>query len=291
MVDPRQTAHRDVLRPGPVQAAEAWAARVRLEREQVERCREVDDAADFYGPHAKRFAQDPRRTDDPALGFLRSMAEPGDIWLDLGAGGGRYALPLALKVKRVHAIEPSPSMLAVLRDVMASHDIANIDIHEGGWPMPGEAPSGDVALMAHVGRDIEDFGAFLDAAEVAASRRLVAVMRTNAAITAVDVLWHEIHAEERVRLPMLPELLVLLVARDRTPEVTLVPRMAWGYESADALHVSMRRMLWLRHGSTRDRRLHMLIAERGTARDGLWSLESEPLLDGIVTWDPSPSAR
>jgi 2-polyprenyl-3-methyl-5-hydroxy-6-metoxy-1,4-benzoquinol methylase len=277
----------DPLHPSEQAATEAWAARVRADRAQVERCREVSDAADFYEPHARRFAQDPRRTDEPALDVLRSMVEPGDTWLDLGAGGGRYSLPIALLARSVQAVDPSPSMLAVLREGMAEHGISNIEITEGRWPSVDGSPlRGDVALMAHVGYDIEGFGKFLDAAEAAVARRCIVVMRASPSTTPAESLWNDVHGEPRVRLPMLSELLVLLAARDVTPEVTVCARRPWSYESIEALIESARRLLWLRPGSAKDERMRALIAERATERDGSWALDWSTLPDGIVTWAP-----
>jgi 2-polyprenyl-3-methyl-5-hydroxy-6-metoxy-1,4-benzoquinol methylase len=278
----------DALHPTERQAAEAWAARVRADRDQVDRCREVDDPADFYGPHARRFAQDPRRTDDAALDVLCAMVRPGETWLDLGAGGGRYSLPLALEAGLVHAVDPSPAMLAVLREGMGTHGIDNIEITEGRWPEAGgDALRGDVALMAHVGYDIEEFPAFIDAAEAAVSRRCVVVVRASPSTTPAELLWNDVHGEPRVRLPMLSELLVLLTARGVTPEVTVCARGTWGYESRDELISSARQMLWLRPGSDKDERMQALIAERATERDGLWALDWSTVPDGIVSWTPA----
>jgi 2-polyprenyl-3-methyl-5-hydroxy-6-metoxy-1,4-benzoquinol methylase len=282
----------DPLRPTEEEATEAWAARIRADHDQVDRCREVEDPSDFYGPHAKRFAQDPHRTDEPALDALLSMVEAGDTWLDIGAGGGRYSLPLALKSERVHAVDPSPSMLAALREGAAEHGIGNIDITEGTWPpSDGDLPRADVALMAHVGYDIEGFGAFLDAAEAAVSRRCIVVMRASRSTTPSELLWQGIHGEPRLRLPMLSELLVLLLARGTMPEVTLCDRATWGYESLESLLEAARQMLWLRPGSVKDDRLGRLINERATERDGTWALDWSPVPDGIVSWPPRPATN
>ena len=279
----RASLEADPLRPTPAAAAEAWAARVRAGREQVARLRQIEEPADFYGPMASRFGQDPRRRGDAALEVLRSMASPAQSWLDIGAGGGRYALPLALQVARVHAVEPSPSMVAVLRRGLAEHGIQNVEVHASPWPMDSGAPAGDVALLAHVGYDIEGFGRFLDAAEQAAGR-CVTIMRAAGAGRASHVLWPEIHGEPRVAYPMLPELLVLLVARGATPAVTLVDRGNWGYDSPEQLFEAIRRMLWLRPGSEKDRRLERLVKERATQREGAWEVDWSPMQDGVVTW-------
>ena len=264
-------------------AAESWAARVRAGREQIERVREVDEPADFYGPMAQRFASDPHRTDDAALEVLRSLARPHDTWLDIGAGGGRYALPLSLVVRRVIALEPSAAMLGVLRAGIAEHGLENVDVVEDEWPSRLVVQA-DVALMAHVGYDIEAFGVFLDAAEQS-SRRCVVIMRTGGASRINAVLFPDIHGEPRSAYPMLPELIELLAARDTEAEVTLVERGAWGFASQEQLLEAGRRSLYLRTGSARDRRLQRLVVERATERDGRWDIDWTPMQDGVVTWE------
>ena len=105
----------DPLRPTVDSVLTSWSDRVRANREQVDRYREVPDGTDFYAPMAARFRDDPRRTGDAGLDFLRSLVQPGEMWLDIGAGGGRYALPIALLAGEVIALDASPGMLDVLR--------------------------------------------------------------------------------------------------------------------------------------------------------------------------------
>jgi hypothetical protein len=255
---------------------------VRAEHEQVERLREVGDPADFYAPMARLFAQDPHRTDDPALEVLRALAAPDQVWLDIGAGGGRYALPLALVVKRVDVVEPSVAMREVLAAGMREHGITTIEMRTEHWPPDGPVPSADVALMAHIGYDIEEFAAFLDAAEAAASRCVV-VMRA-ARPGQARAPWAEVHGEARAPYPELPELLALLLARGVLPEVTLVDRVSFGHETREALLEALRRQLWVRPGSAKDQRLVALVEERASERGGLWALDWTPMRDGVVSW-------
>src|SRR4029079_1706795 len=77
-----------------------WAARVRENAAQVDRHREIPDGSDFYAPVTGLFRADPTRTDEPVLQELLMLAQPGETWLDIGAGAGRYALPLALDLAR-----------------------------------------------------------------------------------------------------------------------------------------------------------------------------------------------
>ena len=257
------------------------------DREQVDRAREVADPADFYAPVTSRFRMDPRRTDDETLNALVDLARADDVWLDVGAGGGRYALPLALHVREVIAIDPSPAMLAALREDARASGIENVRVIEARWPMArGQAPAGEVGLMSHVGYDIEEIGLFLDQLEAHSSRLCVAVMGESAMTTVATMYWNEVHGEPRVRLPALPELLVLLAARGSVPEVHMVARTPPTFASRDEAHSMARRQLWLDEGSEKDARLRRLVHKTVTEREGRFAFEWQPTRIGIVTWQP-----
>jgi SAM-dependent methyltransferase len=268
----------------------AWRARVEADKAQVDRAREVEDPADFYAPVASRFRMDPRRTDDETLNALLGLARPDDIWLDVGAGGGRYALPIALHVREVIAIDPSPSMLGALVEDAVASAIENVRVIEARWPMP-DPPAGEVGLMSHVGYDIADIGPFLDQLEAQCSRLCVAIMGESAMTTVATLYWNEIHAEPRIRLPALPELLVLLMARGSVPDIRLVDRSPPTFESVEDAHAMARRQLWLREGSANDARLRPLLAKTLTERDGRFAFEWTPTKIGIVSWPPTSTPR
>jgi SAM-dependent methyltransferase len=278
----------DPLRPTAADALAAWATRVRLNREQVDRFRELPDEADFYAPLADRFRADPRRQDDATLALLRSLVRPDDVVLDVGAGGGRYALPLALVAREVIAVEPSDGMLAVLRAGMAEHGIANVRPLQSRWPMPDGAavPTADVALIANVGYDIEDFGPFLDALERAATRVCIAVMLERQPTFGVDALWPHVHGVPRSTLPSLPDFLVLQLARGRLFELRLVPRSPMAYPTPADAAVFARRQLWTRPGSPKDRLVEPLLQQHMQERAGEYAFSWAPIHTGVVTWSP-----
>jgi SAM-dependent methyltransferase len=272
----------DALRPDPAAALEAWAARVRANREQVEQHREVESARDFYAPVAGLFRADLRRTDDPVLDLLRALVGPDQTLLDIGAGGGRFALPLALVAREVIAVDPSPGMLAILREGMAEHGIENIRPVDGRWPMQGlEA---DLALIAHVGYDIEAIGPFLDAMERAARQRCLAVLLDGPPPSAADALWPEIHGVQRASLPALPEFLTLLLARGHLFEVRLIERTPMSYTEPDQAVAWARQQLWTRLGSPKDDHLQALVKQRLRPVDGGFVLHGQPRRVGVVTW-------
>ena len=254
------------------------------DREQVERCREVADPADFYAPVSHRFRPDPSKP-DAVFGALSALARADDQWLDIGAGGGRYALPLAQIVLEVIAVEPSPAMVATLRSGMAEAGIHNIAVIESRWPM-AHPPTADVGLMAHVGYDIGDIGPFLDALEAASRRLCVAVMGESAMTTVATLFWRDIHGEDRVRLPAMPELLTLLLARGRLPSVEWVERVPPAFKSVDDALAMARRQLWVREGSAKDQRLLALARDRILDHDGRFTFDDRPTRIGIASWEP-----
>ena len=285
----------DSLRPTVADALAAWAARVRSNAEQVERVREVPDPPDFYGPVTSLFRADPRRTDEPLLRDLLAFAQPADTWLDIGAGAGRYSLPLALKVREVIAIEPSPGMAAALREGMGENGIANIRIVEGGWPPDepstggpiSDPPSGDVALIAHLGYDIERLGPFLHAMEAAAGRRCVAVLMERQPSSVADPFWPIVHGEERIPLPALREFLVVLMAFGRTFELRIHDRPPRAFADRDEAVAYLRRQLWIAEGGAKDGLLAEAVRERLVEQDGAFVLRDQrPLPVGLVVWEP-----
>jgi SAM-dependent methyltransferase len=275
----------DPLSPSPAEALGAWALRVRSNREQAERLREGTPPRDFYAPVASHFRADPRRTGDPALEALRALARPGETWLDIGAGGGRYALPLALLVRRVVAVEPSEGMRQVLRDGMAEHGIANIDVVAQRWPMAAP-PAADVALMAHIGYDIEEIGPFLDAMEAAAQRLCVAVLTAPSPPHLAEPFWPPIHDEARIPLPALPEFLALLLARGRLFDVRLLEREPLAHDDRDGPLRWLYQQLFVAPDTGKGRRLAELARDAVTERGGRWALSWSPGPLGIATWRP-----
>ena len=275
----------DILRPTEAEALEEWGRRVRANREQAERVREAPERPDFYAPVAASFKADPRRTDEEALNILRALVRPGERWLDIGAGGGRYTLPLALLAKEVIALDPSEGMLAVLREGMDEHAIENVRVVESRWPA-GEAVEADVCLISHIGYDIEEIGPFLDAMDAAASRLCVAVLLARAPAFVAEPFWPIVHGEERAPLPALREFLTLQMARGRLCEVRLSQRDAGWHWNDEAAVGFLRHQLFVEEGGPGDAKLRAAVAALPHDAEGRVPSSSEPVPLGIVTWHP-----
>lgn len=275
--------------------AAGWAATVRANAEQVERFRATPDGPDFYAPVTSMFVADPARRDDPVLDALLAIAEPGDTWLDIGAGAGRYALPLARAVDAVIAIDPSEAMLAALTRGAAEAGIANVRATTGRWPPDGALrsilgpdPVADVAFIAHVGYDVEAIVPFVDAMEAAARRRCVAVLMVASPAAVAAPFWPPVHGEARIGLPALPQFLELLAARGTDPEVAMIDADRRRWPARDDLLAFLRRQLWTAPGMPADRRLIAAMDSLAftTPEGSIQVVDAEPLAVGIVSWLP-----
>jgi SAM-dependent methyltransferase len=274
----------DALRPSAEAALHAWAARVRANREQVEKHREAMPS-DFYAPIAGMFRADPRRTDEPTLEALRRLVQGTDTVLDIGAGGGRYALPLAQQCREVIAIDPSAGMRRVLSESMAEYGIHNVKVQDGRWPECSAGLQADIALISHLGYDVQDIGPFLDGMERAARRLCVAVLLSQPPPTEADRFWPDVHGVTRAALPSLPEFLTLLTARGRLFQVQLVDRSPQSYAGPEQALAWLRQQLWTAPGSAKDQTLERLALERLQERNGRYALNWDPVAVGIVTWN------
>ncbi len=271
-----------------------WAARVHANNEQVDRFREIPDGTDFYAPVTGLFRADPTRTDEPALDLLLDLVRDGETWLDIGAGAGRYALPIARALApsggSVIAVDASRSMLDGLREIAAEHGIVNARVVEGRWPAAATSVDGaDVALIAHVGYDIAAIGPFVRAMESSVRRLCVAVLMERQPSSIADVCWPPVWGEARVALPALPEIVEFLRALGREPSVIRIEREPRRFESRAQLEGFLRRQLWIEPGGDADARfLEALEPLVVAATDGSVGLHDQRSLSiGMVTWAPS----
>ncbi len=99
--------------------------------------------------------------DIPTVGLIADLVPPGGSVLDVGAGTGRLAIPLARQGIRVTAVEPAAAMLGELR---AAAGGLPIEVVEGRWPGAAALVGRhDVAVSANVVYDVADLAPFLAA--------------------------------------------------------------------------------------------------------------------------------
>jgi SAM-dependent methyltransferase len=257
---------------------------VRAEHAQSDSMRKEDPPADSWNNLAQNFRADPRRTDDALVDHLRRVITPGQVVLDVGAGGGRLALPLALDAQKVIAVEPSPSMCRVLRETANEFDVGNVEVVESGW-LEADVPRADVAICAHVLYVIQDIEAFVRKMEEHAVLVLV-VMFQAPPQSQIYPLWEPVHGVPRLPLPSLPEFLEVLEELGAAPDVDVVhTERNRGFDSLETAKEQIARRLYVTPDSPEMERLEALLPQVLEETDGGYSIEGAVLLEPrVVSW-------
>ncbi len=124
--------------------------------------------------------------------------DPEYTVLDVGAGTGRLAIPIAKKVKSVTAIDPSRNMLACLRANMKKEDIANIACINKRWEDIGlgvDVMPHDVVIASHslAILDVQEALTKIDAAAKKSVYLFTFVKGIRGLMWLDDGLWNEIY--------------------------------------------------------------------------------------------------
>ena len=268
-------------------AVDDWRQMIILEHAQTDRIR-GPRPSDHWTQYAPMFKDDPHRTGDEMLDKLRARVRPSDTVIDAGAGGGRLALPLALSCRWVYAVEPSPSMGAVLHETAAENGIENVSVTEAGWVEAAVDPA-DVVLCSHVVYVIQEIEPFVRKMESHARRQVLCVVFQSPPQAQMSGLWERVHGEERFRLPCLPEFLPVLEELGIKPEITeLETRPQHGFESFEEAREMLTRRLYVKPDTEEAGRLERALEETVHEVDGRWQIRgSQPVRPNIVAWEPS----
>lgn len=259
-------------------AAARWERLVRARLAETRALREQAGlSADLWSGRAKRFGAlvGRARRDEPLL--ARLLAERATTYVDIGAGTGRYAIPLTRAGRTVVAVEPSPGMRAVLGSRQRLSVVPT--------PWPAAAVAGDVVFAAHVLFLIPRAAGFLAAMTRCAGRAAFLAVAAVPTDSSYDPLWRHFHG--RPRAPNATFLDAVELLRDLGVQPTFEVVSGTGgarYRSvADALD-DLRVNLCLGRSAGIDRELRRIASGwlvRG--RDGL-AVPGAPPPVAIIRW-------
>ncbi|NLE21688.1 MAG: class I SAM-dependent methyltransferase [Actinobacteria bacterium] len=129
---------------------------------------------------------------DELLDFVLAHTEASDAVLDIGAGTGRWTVPLADKVRRVTALEPAPGMAEMLRANLSEAGAANVVVVDAGWEHAAVGPH-DVTVAAHSMYTSPDLAGFVRFMEEHARRACFMELRIPPADGLIGQLSLRIH--------------------------------------------------------------------------------------------------
>ena len=268
-------------------AGERWRLMVEEEHAQSESVREQGDApSDSWVPFAERFRPSLDTRDPIVLRLLREV-EPQHTVLDVGAGGGRVALPMSMHCRSVVAVEPSASMGVVLVEEAQRHRRDNISLVASTWE-EAEVAQADVVICVQVLYTVRDIVAFVRKLEAHARERVLVVLGENPPYTQSNPLWPMVHGQERLKLPSLRELIPLLWDMGIYPDLEMLPPQApRGFESREGAVEQTRQRMLVEPGGDGERRLRAALDDMLEEVDGRFMVRGAPTFyPALVSWRP-----
>jgi SAM-dependent methyltransferase len=242
---------------------------------------------DRWEPFSSFFKADPRRTDDMEVNRLAQEVTAATTLLDVGAGAGRFALPLALRCKQVTAVEPSPSMGETLRHLAAEVGIDNVTLVASPWD-EAEVEPADVVLSAHVIYSIEDIGPFV--MKLAAHARQQVCMPTfmRPPRARYAPFWPWVHGEDKQELPGAAELMQVLWELGIYPNLEMYAPIPFRpFKDWQRALDTLRPRLFVTPDTEHDARLQQAMRELLTATpEGYVIKDAQPGRLALISWRP-----
>ena len=278
--------------PAVVPGGIDWAARWR----QLVENREAGGPGGFqaggtrWEGRAERFARLTRSLDaatDPFVRTVRETLQPTDTLLDVGAGAGRYSLPLAERAAHVTAVEPSAGMREAFAQEKERRGISNIEIVAGSWEDADISPH-DVAIVANVLYFVKDAVAFIEKLDAHARRACFILHRVEDRAAELMPLYERIWGRPRPPEAGALDLINLLFAMGMRAELRLMPKTAPArFETAeDAMREARQSLELLGDDHTHDETIADFLRGVVTKRDGLIEFPPGPQL-AIISWGSS----
>ena len=271
-------------------ATQRWKSMIQAEHAQSDRMRDSAPPVDHWRPFAQQFQADPRRPGDELLERLVSLVAPHQTLIDVGAGGGRLALPLALHCRHVTAVEPSESMASVLLEQAGEHGIENVSLVQARWEEAQVEP-GDIVLCAHVIYTVTEIEQFVRKLEAHARERVIIVLYDAAPQSQTYPLWKQVHGVERLPLPSLSELEEVLTQLGIDFRVDrLATQPARGFDSLEQAATQLSSRLYVNEGTPQSKKLEEVLRNSLEEQDGVFRIRgAKPLTPALVSWQPSRS--
>ncbi|MBM2810050.1 MAG: class SAM-dependent methyltransferase [Chloroflexi bacterium] len=276
----------DKIAAGGADWVENWA---QLVRERDTRPTRAGTNVNAWDERAARFAQMAEDLDpesDPLVTTVARSLRPSDSLLDVGAGAGRYTMPLAPLVGRVTAVEPSAGMRGALERGVAARSLANVTVIPASW-QDAAVDSHDVVLVANVIQMIEDVVPFIEKLDATARRACYLFIRVEPREAALAPLWRQVWGSEPLREPNFLDLYNLLFSLGIRPQARLaVRRPEERFADLDAAVAMARATLSLTPDDRRhDERIRSFLEGRLTPQgDGSLAGSFSPQ-SAIVWWD------
>ncbi|MFI5282741.1 MAG: class I SAM-dependent methyltransferase [Candidatus Dormibacterales bacterium] len=192
-----------------------------MDRGWVERWRSMVEARagrpdpGYWDRRARTYARSTRAQADEFLEFLERHLSPRKTLIDVGAGAGRHAVPLAARLEWVTAVEPSDGM----RSNIAATE--NMTVIASRWEDAEVAPA-DIVICCHVLYGIADAPTFIDKMQRAARERVFVMLRESDLMHPTALIRAKTAGSSSPPPPRFSDLFMLLVEMGIMADVTFL---------------------------------------------------------------------
>jgi SAM-dependent methyltransferase len=254
-----------------------WAARWRQIVEDRATLAASHHDPGYWDRRARSFARSTHGRADEFLQVIEPYVSPRKTLIDVGAGTGRHATPLAERLEWVTAVEPSEGM----RSHIPPRD--NMTVVASTWE-DAEVARADFVICCHVLYGVADAVPFLAKMNALARERVFVMIRESELPHPGAVVRRRLLGESGPRLPRFSELFMVLLQMGIAPDVHYVRYpMTNRYGSMDDALQDARGVFgdgWDEAAATR-------VLEEVLRRDGdELVFDGGETLSGVAHWQP-----
>ncbi len=235
---------------------------------------------------ARQLDSGERNLPDTLLEHILGRLTPEMTVVDIGAGIGRWSLPLASRARHVTAVEPLAGMRQVLSERITAHGIKNIDVRKDPW-LASEVPPHDVVIAAHSTYTTPDLIGYVRKMHACARRSCYLALR----VPAHDGIIGELCQRFRGRWIDSPNFIVgynLLLSAGFFPNVLMEPRPVRHLADAsiDDAVARAKRHLHLDDAS-HDKEIREVLSRRLQLVEGIYRWP-DYMRSALIWWDSPP---
>jgi 2-polyprenyl-3-methyl-5-hydroxy-6-metoxy-1,4-benzoquinol methylase len=220
-----------------------------------------------------------------AVEAVREIISPDFEVLDIGAGPGTLAIPLAEKVRKVTVVEPSKEMIKYLMKDAEEEGVKNIEVIDKNWQEVSDSDISrgfDIVACSHLLWQFKDVDEQLKRMEAASRKYCCVVHPAGSRDTIIKHLWTEIIGREyRGELdPDLDDLLfVMLRQRGILVNVKVIDYTARISVEQEEGHIESLLERYTEITPTQRKNIGKCLLEK--ARDGIYERKSNA---AVVWW-------
>ncbi len=286
---------REMKAPATMEAQSRWRHLISDRTAEAEKLQPAarKGRASSWDARARHYAAQvlPPGPRHPLLVRVSRAAGPQGTVVDVGAGPGVFALPLASRVKAVVAVDSSRVMLSILRRQARRLSLDNVTCVNASWEEAEVRPA-EVVLCSYVLPSAANPAAFLRRVDRTATKRSFVYLDAASFDLVVDPFWRHFHGRPRRPLPSYLDLVAVLRELGMEPRVEIVEKRNSSRFATMAIAVStIGDRLLLPDTAEARRELEALLAPWLVRRNGAFATPLRSVPAAIVSWAPQGERR